>query len=77
MDIEFCTTEELVDEFAKRITFAGIIIRSEKEAKNCEAVTIHQNWDITYSKLSNQQVAELLEDAVEHFRELAATEDSE
>lgn len=74
MDLEFFTTAELIDELAKRTTFAGIIIHSEKEAKNCNAVTIHQNWDITYSKLTNQQVAELLEDAVAHFRQLAEAE---
>lgn len=71
MELEFCTTEELVDEIAKRTTFAGIILRSHKEAKNCSEVTIHQNWDITYSRLSAQQVADLLEDAVAHFRQLA------
>lgn len=74
MDVELCTTNELIDELGKRTTFAGIIIHSGKEAKNCNTVTIHQNWDITYSKLSNQQVAELLEDAVAHFRELAEAE---
>jgi hypothetical protein len=74
MDIEFFTTPELIDELARRTTFAGIIIRSEKEAKNCDGVTIHQNWDITYSKLTNEQVADLLEDAVAHFRQLAEAE---
>jgi hypothetical protein len=73
MELEFYTTEELVDEIAKRTTFAGIILRSHKEVKNC-SVTIHQNWDITYSKLTNQQVADLLEDAVAHFQQLAESD---
>jgi hypothetical protein len=75
MDIELCTTAELIEELGKRTTFAGVVIRSEKEAKNCDEVTIHQNWDITYSKLSNEQVANLLEDAVAHFRQLAEAEE--
>lgn len=76
MDISFYTSSELIDELAKRTTFAGIIIRSEKEVKNCEPI-IHQNWDITYAKLSAQQVCELLQDAVEHFRELSEAESNE
>lgn len=75
MELEFCTTEELVDELTKRTTFAGIVIRSENEARGSE-IAIHQNWDITYSNgFSNKQVAELLEDAVGHFHQLAEGED--
>ncbi|NIQ15287.1 MAG: hypothetical protein GTO02_13105 [Candidatus Dadabacteria bacterium] len=75
--IEFYTTEELVNELANRTTFVGIIIRSEKEAKHSGPAIIHQNWDITYSRLTNSQCAELLGDAVEHFHDLAAKEDAE
>lgn len=70
MDLSFYTSNELIEELAKRATFAGIIIHSQNEVKNSE-VTIHQNWDITYCKLSEQQVADLLQDTVIHFQELA------
>jgi hypothetical protein len=71
-DISFYTSSELVDELVKRVTFAGVIIRSETEVKSDE--TVHNNWDITYAKLSAQQVHDLLQDAVEHFRQLAEAE---
>lgn len=77
MDVEFYTSSELIDELAKRSTFAGIVIRSEQEVKNNETPTIHQNWDITYAKLTAQQVCELLQDAVEHFRQLAEAESND
>jgi hypothetical protein len=74
MDIELCSNDELVDELVRRTSFAGIIIRSVKEGKG-EQITIHQNWDITYSNgFENQEVANLLEDAVAHFRQLAENE---
>lgn len=77
MDIDFYTSSELIDEVAKRSTFAGIVIRSEKEVKNCESPMIYQNWDITYAKLTAQQACELLQDTVEHFRQLAEAESNE
>ena len=74
MDISFYTTTELIDELTKRSTFAGIVIHSEKEPRS--EITIHQNWNITYSNgFSNQQVAGLMEDVVAHFRQLAETEE--
>ena len=75
MDVELLTTPEVIDELSGRATFAGILIHSNKEAKNCPGgATLHGNWDITYCKLTNEQVADLLEDAVAHFRQLAETE---
>ena len=75
MDLELCSTDELVNELTRRTTFAGIIIHSEKECRGKE-ITIHQNWDITYSNgFSNRKVAELLEDAVAHFHQLAEGEE--
>ena len=74
-ELALYTSTELIDELAKRATFAGIIIRSDKELKT--HLTLHQNWDITYSKLSAAQVHELLQDTVEHFRQLAETEANE
>ena len=71
-DISLYTSTELIEELAKRSTFAGVLIQSDKEIKG--EVTIHQNWDITYCQLSAKQVYELLQDAVEHFRQLAETE---
>ncbi len=73
-DISYYTSPELIEELTKRTTFAGIVIRSENEVRNDDGVTIHQNWDITYSKLSAKQVYDLLLDAVEHFRELSEAE---
>lgn len=71
-DISLCTSTELIEELAKRSTFAGIVIRSEKEVKG--EFTVHKNWDITYCQLTAKQVHEILQDAVEHFRQLAETE---
>ncbi len=73
MDIELFTNEELITELTRRITFAGIVISSEHEAKG--KIVIHQNWNIQYSNgFKESQVAELLEDCVTHFRELAENE---
>lgn len=75
MDLEFYTTDELIEELTKRTTFAGIVIRSEIEPKS-ERITVHQNWDVTYSAaLSEKQIAGLLEDAVGHFHHLAEGEE--
>jgi len=74
VEIDFCTSAELVDELSKRSTFAGVVFRSENEVRTNENLTIYQKWDITYAKLSAKQVCELLEDAVKHFRQLAENE---
>lgn len=75
MDLDFYTTDELIDELTRRTTFAGIVIRSTIEPKS-EKIVVHQNWDITYSNaFSEKQVAELLEDVVGHFHHLAEGEE--
>jgi hypothetical protein len=74
MDVSFYATTELIDELTKRSTFAGIVIYSEKESRG--EITVHQNWNIAYSNgFANQQVANLLEDVVVHFRQLAEMEE--
>ncbi|MFY4731150.1 hypothetical protein [Nitrospira sp. BLG_2] len=75
MDLELYSTDELIDEITKRTSFVGIVIRSTVEPK-LEKIVIHQNWDITYSNaFSEKQVAELLEDVVDHFHHLAEGEE--
>lgn len=75
MDIELFTTDELIEELTRRSSFAGIVIRSTVEPKG-GPIVVHQNWDITYSnEFSNSQVADIFEDAVDHFRQLADTEE--
>jgi hypothetical protein len=75
-DLAFYTSAQLVEELTDRSTFAGIVIRSDKEIKSETGGIVDRNWDITYCKLSARQVCELLQDAVEHFKELAATEEA-
>lgn len=73
MDLSFCTTQELLEEVSRRATFAGIIVQATVEAKNFP--TEFNNWEITYANLTETQAKELLEDAAEHFRELATNSD--
>ncbi len=74
-DLEYFTSVELIEELAKRNTFAGIIIRSIEEVKG--PYTINKNWDITYVQLTTHQAHDVLQDATEHFKQLAETEENE
>lgn len=69
MSIQFYTSEELIEELTKRNTFVGLIIKSTQEQKNYPS--LHQNWDITFSKLTTKQVYELMNDITTHFQQLA------
>lgn len=69
-DLEYYSTKELIEEISKRHTFAGVILHSFKEARTNQNL-VHEGWDITYSNLTEEQVSELLSDAVKHFKQLA------
>ena len=68
-DLSFSTCEELINELRERVTFAGIIFASQQEIKRNH--TMHNGWDIFYPNLTEQQVCDILEEATEHFRNLA------
>jgi hypothetical protein len=72
-DLSYYTSTELVEELAKRQTFVGVIIHSQSESKG-QPITIHENWEITYSKLSAEQTYELMLNCTEHFKEIAGIE---
>lgn len=71
-ELETATSVSLIEELTNRSTFTGIVVRSMQEKSGKK--TIHKNWDITYNQLTASQVAEILEDAVAHFRKLAEAE---
>lgn len=72
-ELDFYSTKELIDEIAKRHTFAGIIFHSMKEARTNQNL-VHEGWDIRYGNLTELQVSEILQTAVEHFNQLAENE---
>jgi hypothetical protein len=72
--LDYCTTKELIEEIVQRQTFAGVILHSLQEAKG-EQSLVHKGWDISYRNLPESQVAELLQLAVEHFKQLAENEE--
>lgn len=71
--LEFFTCEELIEELAKRQTFAGIIFKSNKELKNNTDLS-NQIWEITYCNLTEEESADLLRDSVNHFENMLKEE---
>lgn len=67
-ELSFYTTEDLVNELRGRATFAGIIFTSDGDVLN--NMIKHDNWHIFYPGLTEEQVHDILVDAVEHFKGL-------
>lgn len=68
-DLDYYTTPELIDYINNRNTFAGIIFYSEARNRNPNG-----KWDITYRNITEEQASELLQNAAEHFKQLAGND---
>lgn len=67
-DLSFCTCEDLINELRNRATFAGIMFISDGDVIN--NLIKHDNWQIFYPGLTEEQVYDILVDAAEHFKGL-------
>lgn len=56
--LELYTTKELIEELVNRQTFAGVIIKSEKEVRNDNEPL--NEWEIFAKNLSKEDVKNLL-----------------
>ena len=66
-ELSYFTTEELVNELLTRTTFCGILIRSNKEVRECD---YHKVWNMEATpNLTPKQVHDILSDITEQLGE--------
>ena len=64
-ELDFYSSEELINELIQRTTFAGIIIRSKKEVKTtCEK---HKSWCMS-TNINPVMAHNLLDEITQQFR---------
>ena len=57
-EVEWLTTEELIDELMRRETFMGVIIRPTEEVRDEET---HESFTLSSKGLSHEHLVEVLD----------------
>jgi hypothetical protein len=68
MDLELCTTEELLVELTRRATFQGVVLVSQDEFKG-QAWRNEAPFVLVSANLTPDQVIHVMASAVQHLRE--------
>lgn len=66
IDLEFYTTEQLIEEILSRSTFAGIIINSSKQVKNYDE--LHVEWFLQSQNLNIREIYSILKEIIDQMQ---------